>query len=385
MSPAPRFEGRATRAAVLREHGRPLEVEDLEIAEPGPGEVLVRLAASGVCHSDLHALQGDWADVQPPTVLGHEGAGTVEAVGEGVERFALGDPVVLSWLPSCGRCRQCLAGRPQLCMAAPETVFSNLMPDGTSRLRKGDEQIRSMLTVGSLGEYTVVPEVGAIPIAADIPLDRAAVVGCAVATGVGAAVNTAGVAAGQSAVVIGCGGVGLSVIQGCALRSVDPLIAVDANPEKAAVAADFGATHSIDASSTDPVAAVREIAPEGVDFAFEAIGLKDTVEQALAMLGRGGAAVLVGMPADAVKAEIEPAGMAGFEQRVLGCNYGSCDPAADFPKILDLYRRGDLDLDSLITRRISLEQVDEAFASMRRGEGIRTVVDYGAIGSSPSR
>jgi S-(hydroxymethyl)glutathione dehydrogenase/alcohol dehydrogenase len=379
MSEGPRFDGRSTRAAVLREYGRPPEIEELEIAEPGPGEVLVRLRASGICHSDLHALRGDWADIFPPVVLGHEGAGTVEAVGAGVERVSPGDAVILSWLPSCGQCAQCLSGRPQLCMAAPETVFANLMPDGTSRLRKGDEPIRSMLTVGSFGEHTVVPEAGAIPIPSGIPFDRAAVVGCAVTTGFGAAFNTAAVEPGQSAVVIGCGGVGLSVVQGCRFRQVSPLIAIDSSGDKAALAKDFGATHAIDASREDPAAAVREIAPDGVDFAFEAIGLGTTVEQALAMLGPGGAAVLVGMPADGVKAQIEPALMAGFEHRVLGCNYGSSDPAVDFPRILDLDRKGDLDLDALITRRISLEQIGEAFAAIERGEGIRSVVIYCAI------
>jgi S-(hydroxymethyl)glutathione dehydrogenase / alcohol dehydrogenase len=376
MSDAPRFEGRKIRAAVLREINRPLEIEELEIAEPGAGEVMVRLAASGTCHSDLHCINGEWAETRLPIVLGHEGAGEVVAVGPGVERVGPGDRVALSWLPSCGRCRQCFAGRPQLCLAALETVHENLMPDGTSRLRSGDEQIRSMLTVGSLGEYTVVPENGAIRIDDSVPLDVAAVVGCAVATGVGAALNTARLEPGHSAAVVGCGGVGISVVQGCAAMAADPLIAIDANPEKLVLAAKLGATHTIDASKVDAVEAVREITDGGVDYAFEAIGLQATIEQAIAMLGVAGSAVLVGMPPDGTKAEIDPMTITSFEQRILGCIYGSCNPPVDFPRILGLHSRGRLDLDSLVTRRIPLEQVNEAFTAMAAGEGVRTVVVY---------
>jgi S-(hydroxymethyl)glutathione dehydrogenase/alcohol dehydrogenase len=372
----PRFEGRTMRAAVFRGVGRPLEIEELEIAEPGPGEVMVRLAASGVCHSDLHVLDGDWAEPRP-IVLGHEGAGAVEAVGAGVDRLGVDDHVVLSWLPGCGQCRHCRTGRPQLCLAAPATVFSHLMPDGTSRLRCGDEQIRSMLTVGSLGEYSVVPERGAVAIDPSLPLDRAAMVGCAVTTGFGAAVNTARVALGDSVTIIGCGGVGTSVIQGCVDQGAETIIAVDTNAGKLALAKRFGATHLVDASNSDAVAAVRAIMPDGVDFAFEAIGLKATIEQALAMIGNGGATVIVGMPPDGVTVEIDPNQVAGFEHRILGCNYGSSNPAVDFPRLLALYQAGRLDLDSMITTRIALEQVNDAFAQMRDGDGVRSVVVYG--------
>jgi S-(hydroxymethyl)glutathione dehydrogenase/alcohol dehydrogenase len=364
------------RAAVLREINRPLEIEELEIAEPGPGEVMVRLAASGTCHSDLHSINGEWAETRRPIVLGHEGAGEVVAVGAGVERVGVGDHVALSWLPSCGHCRQCFAGRPQLCVASLETIHENLMPDGTSRLRAGDEAVSSMLTVGSLGEYTVVPENGAIRIDDSVPLDLAAVVGCAVATGVGAVLNTARLEVGQSAAVVGCGGVGISVVQGCAAMAAEPLIAIDANPEKLALAASLGATHTIDASSVDAVEAVQEITGGGVDYAFEAIGLKATIEQAVAMLGPAGSAVLVGMPPDGVTVEIDPMAITSSEQRILGCMYGSCNPPVDFPRILGLHRRGRLDLDSVVSRRIPLEQVNEAFATMAGGEGVRTVVIY---------
>ncbi len=365
------------RAAVLREPNRPLEIEELEIAEPGPGEVMVKLAASGVCHSDLHVLNGDWSGVETPIVLGHEGAGTVVSIGDGVERTAVGDRVLMSWLPSCGRCRLCLAGKPQLCLAASDTVFANLMPDGTSRLRAGDERIFSFLTVGSLGEYAVVPENGAIPFDEDVGFDRAAVVGCAVATGVGDVVNTAGVKAGDAAVVFGCGGVGISVVQACAAQAANPLIAVDTSAEKLAVASTLGATHTIDASSRDPLAAVAEItAGAGVDFAFEAIGLGATIGQAIEMLGPAGTAVVVGMPPEGVRVSFDPTALAERERRVIGCNYGSCVPGIDFPRLLDLYRAGRLDLDALITRRLPLEQVNEAFDAMSEGLGLRSVIVY---------
>lgn len=374
---AARFEGRTTRAAVFREIGRPLEIEELEISEPGPGEVLVRLGASGVCHSDFHALKGDWAGVPRPIVLGHEGAGIVVAVGTGVDHVAPGDPVVLSWLPSCGKCRYCLAGRPQLCLGAHESVEKGVMFDGTPRLRRGDEEVFSFLTVGSLGEFTVVPASGAIRSDPAVAADRAALVGCAVATGFGAVVNTAGVQAGAGAVVIGCGGVGLSVLQGCVAQSANPVIAIDTRDDKLALASELGATHVIDATRQDPVAAVLEITGGlGVEFAFEAIGLKATIEQAVVMLAPGGAAVLVGMPPDEVRVELEPNFVAGGERRVLGCNYGSCNPPLDFPKLLALYRQGRLDLDSLISRRLPLEQVNDAFAALAQGEGVRNVIVY---------
>lgn len=234
-----------------------------------------------------------------------------------------------------------------------------------------------MLTVGSLGEYSVVPERGAVAIDPSLPLDRAAMVGCAVTTGFGAAVNTARVALGDSVTIIGCGGVGTSVIQGCVDQGAETIIAVDTNAGKLALAKRFGATHLVDASNSDAVAAVRAIMPDGVDFAFEAIGLKATIEQALAMIGNGGATVIVGMPPDGVTVEIDPNQVAGFEHRILGCNYGSSNPAVDFPRLLALYQAGRLDLDSMITTRIALEQVNDAFAQMRDGDGVRSVVVYG--------
>jgi S-(hydroxymethyl)glutathione dehydrogenase / alcohol dehydrogenase len=372
----PRFEGRVTRAAVMREVGGPLTVEEIEIAEPGPGEVLVRMAASGVCHSDLHALKGEW-EMALPLVLGHEGAGTVVAVGDGVRQVATGDPVVLSWTAGCGTCVQCLSGRPNLCERLEEGVHQNTMPDGTTRLRKDGEPIYGLFGVASFGEYAVVPESGAVKVEPGIPLDLASVVGCAVATGFGAASKTVSVPVGASTVVIGLGGVGLAILQGCVAQSAGSVIAVDVHDDKLELASRLGATHVVNARTADPVATIAELTGEaGVDFAFEAIGLKATIEQALAMLGRRGTAVLVGMPPEGVTFEGDPLTIAGFEQRIVGSNYGSSNPAVDFPRLLELFERGRIDLAAMVTRRVALDEINEAFAAMERGEGVRTIISY---------
>lgn len=366
------------RAAVLRDAGRPLTVEEVEIAEPAAGEVLVRLAASGVCHSDYHVVVGEWRTTMP-IVLGHEGAGVVAAVGPGVDRLAVGDPVVLAWMPGCGDCAQCAGGRPQLCVRSSQTVDANTMPDGTTRLRQGDEIVYSYLGVGSFGEYAVVAENAAIPVRAGLPLDRAAMIGCAVATGFGAAVKTVEIPVGASVAVLGCGGVGLSTLQGAAARSADPIIALDVHPDKLEVARRFGATHAIDARRCDVGAAVGELtAGLGVDYAFEAIGLKATIEQAVELLAPGGTAVIVGMTPDGVAAEFDPTALASRERRIVGCNYGSCNPRVDFPRLLTLYERGRIDLDAMITRRIALDDVNAALATIADGTGIRSVVVYPA-------
>jgi S-(hydroxymethyl)glutathione dehydrogenase/alcohol dehydrogenase len=371
-----RFEGRTMNAAVFYAPGEPLRIEELEVAEPGPGEVLVRLGASGLCHSDYHVIAGEWS-VPTPLVLGHEGAGVVEAVGRGVAEVDVGDHVVLSWCPNCRICEYCVSGRPQLCQLALATTYQSVMFDGTTRLRRGDVPVHAFTAVGSFGEYAVVPESGAIRIPYDVPLDRAALVGCAVATGFGAVVNTARVPVGATAVVIGCGGVGLSIVQGARASAAAPIIAVDVHPGKLELARALGATHTIDALSADPVQAVQELTGgRGVDFAFEAIGLPHTIEQAAAMLAPGGTAVIVGQAAEGVRISLDPFVISDREHRIIGSNYGSCRPAIDFPRLLGLYSAGRLDLDALISRRIRLEEIDEGFDAMRAGEGVRTVIVY---------
>jgi S-(hydroxymethyl)glutathione dehydrogenase/alcohol dehydrogenase len=359
------------KAAVLYEFGAPLVVEELELDPPGPGEILVRMAASGVCHSDLHVLQG----VHPtalPVVLGHEGAGVVEEVGAGVAHVRPGDHVMLTWLPYCGRCRQCARGRPNLC----ENVawYDATLEDGTCRFRLGGRRIHHYNT-SSFAERSVVPAQTAIPVDADLPLDELALMGCAVMTGVGAALNTARVAAGDTVAVVGCGGVGLNVVQGAAIAGAGTIVAVDVVDEKLELARSLGATHAVNPRELDAVEAVRDLSRGGVDHAFEALGQPETIALALELTGRGGQAILIGMappearvPLDALTATLE-------ERVVRGCWYGSCRPLHDFPRLVDLYRSGKLRLDPLITR-IGLEDVNEAFARMEAGETARSVIVY---------
>jgi S-(hydroxymethyl)glutathione dehydrogenase / alcohol dehydrogenase len=361
-------------AAVFRAPHEALTIEEVEVAEPGAGELLVRLHASGVCHSDAHVLLGEWT-TPTPLVLGHEGAGVVEAVGAGVRDAAPGDHVVLSWCPSCRRCEWCLSGRPQLCELAAATTYASVMYDGTTRLRQGDVPVHAYLSTGTFGQYAVVPESGAVTIDPQVPLDRAAIVGCAVATGFGAVVNTARVPVGATVAVIGCGGVGLSIVQGARAASASPIIAVDLRADKLALARRLGATHDIDGSGTDAVAAVQELTGgRGVDFAFEAIGAPRAIEQAAAMLAPAGTLVIVGQTPEGAEVRLDPFRISDRELRVIGSNYGSCRPAIDFPRILDLDRQGILDLEALITDRITLGAVNEAFANMHEGAGARSVI-----------
>jgi S-(hydroxymethyl)glutathione dehydrogenase/alcohol dehydrogenase len=361
-------------AAVLHAPNQSLAIEEVEVAEPGAGELLVRLHASGVCHSDAHVLFGEWSS-PTPLVLGHEGAGIVEAVGAGVNGVAAGDHVVLSWCPSCGRCEWCLTGRPQLCDVALATAYASVMPDGTTRLRQGDTAVYAYLSTGTFGQYAVVPASGAVVIDRDVPLDRAAIVGCAVATGFGAVVNTARVPVGATVAVVGCGGVGLSIVQGARASSAAPIIAIDLRADKLELARTLGASHAIDGSQTDVVAAVRELTGgRGVDFAFEAIGAPRAIEQAAALLASAGTLVIVGQTPEGAQVRLDPFRISDRELRVIGSNYGSSRPAVDFRRILELDRQGVVDLEALITDRIELGAVNDAFAAMRTGAGARSVI-----------
>jgi S-(hydroxymethyl)glutathione dehydrogenase / alcohol dehydrogenase len=360
-------------AAVLRAAHSPLSLETLDLAEPGPGEVRVRYGASGVCHSDLHCIDGEWT-VPLPLVLGHEGAGTVEAVGPGVTGLAPGDAAVLSWRYACGRCRACVRGRSWACS---ETRMGDCtLDDGTLRLRDGDgADVYQYLSVGTFAEAAVVPASAVVPISASVPFEVACLIGCSVTTGVGAVVNTAQVEPGASVCVIGCGGVGLSVIMGAALAGAHPIIAVDVEDAKLEQARDLGATHAVRGDG-DVAGAVRAIVPGGVDYAFEAIGLRPTIELMPDLICLGGVAVMVGMTAEDVRVSFSGFGMAEFGHSVLGSNYGSSVAAIDFPRIAALYEAGKLPIDRLITRRISLDEVDEAFDDMRARRGGRAVIVY---------
>ncbi len=365
------------KGAVYVGPNEPLEVQDLQISsEPGPREVLVKLAASGVCHSDLHVIDGDW-DVPPPIVMGHEGAGVVVAVGDEVSDLAIDDHVILSWLPSCGRCEFCAAGRPSLCTAAVATAYENVAADGKPRLKSDKGDVMSYLAVGSFGEYAMVQESAAIKIRKDAPLAQASLVGCAVTTGIGAVINTAKVEPGSTVLVVGLGGVGVNVVQGARLAGAKQIIVADVHDSKRELAEHFGATDFINSREVDLVEKVLELTDgRGVDYAFEAIGLTRTIEQCYEVIRRGGTAVVVGQTPEGSKISIDPFVMSDSEKRIIGSNYGSSRQSIDFPRIIDLYMQGKVDLDSLITRRIKLDEVNDAFDDMRQGKGLRSVIEY---------
>ena len=362
------------RAVVFTNPREPVRVREVDLDRPGPGEVTVAIAAAGVCHSDLHVRRGDWA-VPAPLVMGHEGAGVITEVGPGVRALSEGDHVVLSWIAPCGQCRYCLAGHPARCKVAATVVGpGGVLMDGTSRLSLDGQRIAHYLGVSSFAERAVVPASGAIRIRDDAPLDVVALVGCAVATGVGAVLNTAAVEPGAVVAVIGCGGVGLSVVQGARLARAGRIIAIDLRQEKTALARRLGATDRVDAGSADPVIAVRELAPDGVDYAFDAIGLTSTTSQAIAMLGLGGAAVLVGLPPGGATVSFEPLALAEADQRILGSNYGSVRPAADIPALVDRFMDGDLMLNELISARLPLESAATALDDLEAGRALRTLL-----------
>lgn len=355
-----------------------VEITDVDLAEPGPGEVRVKIAAAGVCHSDLHVYRQEW-DVPSPLVMGHEGSGIISAVGPGVTSLAIGDHVVLSWVAPCHECRYCLAGHEARCQVAATIVApGGVLQDGTSRLSRNGEPIHHYLGVSSFAEEAVVPASGAIRVRDDAPLDVIALVGCAVATGVGAVTNTAQVEPGSLVVVIGCGGVGLSVIQGARLAGAERIVAIDIQAGKTALAMRMGATDEIDASKVDAVEALHALIPDGVDYAFDAIGRTQTTEQAIQMLGLGGAAVVVGLPPTGSRAYFDPLVLAEADQRILGSNYGSVRPSIDIPALVDRYMDGELQLDELVTARRPLSEAREALDALNDGSALRTLLIPGA-------
>jgi S-(hydroxymethyl)glutathione dehydrogenase/alcohol dehydrogenase len=361
-----------TRAALLHEIGQPLVVQEVELAEPQRGEVLVRIVAAGVCHSDLHYMKGEWA-IPKPAVLGHEGAGIVERVGPGVTRVGPGDHCVLIFRPNCGLCRYCVVGRPTLCTgrtSAPGTMY-----DGTTRLSLDGQPVHHLARVACFAEHAVIPEEQLLPIPKELPLDRAALVGCAVMTGVGAATNTVRVEPGSTTAIIGCGGVGLNVIQGARMLNAARIIAVDLLDNKLEMALDFGATHTINGREEDAVARVRELTGgEGVDYAFDAIGSARTVQQAFEMARIGGTAIEVGIAPQGQMAQIDAWALAMQEKTLKGCFYGSARPRVDMLRLLDLYEQGRLKLDELISNTYTLDQINEGFDLLRSGTVARGVI-----------
>lgn len=361
------------RAAVLYEYNKPFNIESVELQAPQQGEVLVRLAASGVCHSDLSVQRGI-VPMRPPIIIGHEGAGVVEAIGPGVTSAKPGDHVVLTWLYSCGHCRDCSRGRPHLCDTAAKTTMTGAMYDGTTRFRTGTTAIRHW--VGSFAEYTVVPEQAAVPIRQDVPLDIASLLGCGVMTGVGAAMNTARVEPGDRVAVFGCGGVGLNVIQGAALCGAEKIIAVDLVDRKLELARQFGATHLVNPSGGDAVEHIKGLtAGRGVDYAFEVIGNVAVMQSAFTALRSGGKLVIVGVPHATAQLAL-PAIAFLQEKGAIGSSYGSPRFRYDIPRILDLYMAKKLKLDELVSRRLTLDEINTAMEIMEQGEVARSVLVY---------
>jgi len=362
------------RAAVLYEVGQPLRVEDVELDGPRDGEVLVRIRAAGVCHSDYHFMKGD-LPIGLPCVLGHEGAGVVEEVGRGVTAVRPGDHVVMLFRPNCGHCEFCSQGRPALCWMAAQFRNTGSMLDGTSRMRSGGAEIKHFLGVSCFAERSVVPEQGVVPIPKDVPMEVAALTGCAVMTGVGAVMNTARVPPGASVLVVGAGGVGLNCVMGAALVGAHPIIVADLVDAKLETALDFGATHVVNARTRDMVEAVRELTNgEGVDYAFEAIGSPPAMGQAFRSLRRGGAATVVGIAPLGTTMSVDAGELVYQEKTLRGSYYGSTRPQTDMPRLLELFRAGKLPIDRLISRRYPLEQVNEAYDALLAGEVARSVL-----------
>ncbi|MCU1437870.1 MAG: dehydrogenase [Naasia sp.] len=369
-----RRRGEPMKATVFRTSDETVEFADVDLAPPKAGEVRVRIAAAGVCHSDLHVRRGEWA-APVPMVMGHEGSGTVIELGEGVDTLAVGDSVVLSWVPPCGTCRNCRLGHEARCATVANLVApKGVLFDGTSRLSMGGTPLHHYLGVSSYAEEAVVPASGAVKVRDDAPLDVLALVGCAVATGVGAVLNTAQVTAGSTVAVIGCGGVGLNIVQGARLAGAERIVAIDVLPAKTQLALEFGATDRIDATAGDAGEQLRAILPDGVDYAFDAIGRTTTTEQAIGMLGLGGAAVVVGLPPTGARASFEPLVLAEADQRILGSNYGGVRPSRDIPMLVDRYLNGELELDRLVSGRRPLAEAAAALDELESGVALRTLL-----------
>jgi S-(hydroxymethyl)glutathione dehydrogenase/alcohol dehydrogenase len=360
------------KAAVLRAVQKPLEIEDVQLASPGPHEVLVRTVAAGVCHSDVHFWQGSW--VYPmPVVMGHESAGIVEEVGSEVKYVQPGDHVITCLSVFCGHCKFCLGGRPSLC----DKNETRRGPSDPPRISKDGEVVNQFADLSSYAEAMLVHEHAVAKIREDMPLDKAALIGCGVTTGMGAVFNTAKVPAGSTVAVIGCGGVGLSAIQGAAIAGAGRIIAIDTLASKLELAKQLGATDGVDASQGDPVAQVQQLTGGGVEYSFEAIGLKKTAEQAFEMLEIGGTATVSGMLPLGTKIEIDGS-MALFwmEKKIQGSNMGSNRFRVDMPRYIDMYLAGKLKLDEMISREIQLEDINDAFEALVKGEVARQVIRF---------
>jgi S-(hydroxymethyl)glutathione dehydrogenase/alcohol dehydrogenase len=362
-------------AVLCRELDQPVVVEEILVDPPRRGEVLVKIAACGVCHSDLSATNGT-IQMKLPLVLGHEAAGVVAEVGEGVTDFAAGDHVVSSFVNMCGKCRWCATGKPQLCDMAAKTLYT--LPDGTTPAHDAAGNPLSVFSAcGVMAEYATLSVDNLVKIDRDIPLDRAALVSCGVMTGVGAVFNTAKVEPGTAVMVIGAGGVGLNVIQGASIAGANPIVAVDVADAKLELARAFGATHTINgAKDENVVKTAKKLTGGGPDYCFECIGLGKTVEQAFRALRKGGKAVVVGVTRGDESVSVKPVALTFEEKTLTGSYFGSARPREDFPRLIGLYRAGRLKLDELITHRYRVGEAPQAFADLAAGKNARGVIVF---------
>lgn len=362
------------KAAVLYRANEPLAIEDLQQDAPAPGEVRVKIGSTGLCASDHHVMEGT-AQFPLPMVLGHEGAGVVEAVGDGVTSVKPGDHCILAFVTPCGRCHACNIGQPQLCDT--HRASGSLMADGTTRLHSGGQDIFQMQKLGLFGEHAVVPEQACCVIPKSVPMEVGALIGCSVTTGVGGVINQPGIETGATVAVFGCGGVGLNAIQGARLLSARKIIAVDVYDHKLEFTYKFGATDVVNARAGDPVERIQELTNgEGVDYAFDTFGSSRTTTQAVDALRKGGRAVIVGLAPTGETAPINMVEMVRNQKTVVGSYYGSASPHETFRKLVDFYLQGKIDVDSLITRRYSLAQINEGFDALKRGEDGRGVIVF---------
>jgi S-(hydroxymethyl)glutathione dehydrogenase/alcohol dehydrogenase len=358
------------KAAILHAPNQPLTIEDVAINKPGPREVLLRTAFAGLCHSDLHFIEGLYP-IPTPVVLGHESSAVVEAVGDGVTYVKPGDHVITCLSVFCGTCPQCLTGHPNLC----ENTEVKMLPGVARRMTWKGEQLNQAFNLSSFAEQMLVHENATVKIDPDIPLDRAALVGCGVMTGVGAVFNAAKVEPGSTVAVIGCGGVGLSAVNGAALAGAERIIAIDTVASKLELARELGATDTLNVSNADPVKAVREMTGGGVNYSFEALGTKATAEQAFQMLRGGGTATIIGMVPYGVKIELH-----GFDflrdRKIQGTSMGGNRFRVDMPRLLSLWRQGRLKLDHLISGKLKLDQINDGFAALKSGAPVRQLIDF---------
>ncbi len=366
---------RKGKAVICRELNKPVSVEQVEFESPRRDEVMIKLGACGVCRSDLSAINGT-IPMPPPLVLGHEGAGVIEELGEGVTDLAVGDPVVACWIPMCGKCDYCTIGRPALCDISASSAFT--LSDGTTRIVDASgNPLNHFAATAVMAEYATLHRNSVIKIDPDVPLDKAALIGCAVMTGVGAAFNTAKVRPGSSVVVFGAGGVGLNVIQGAALAGAEKIIAVDLADKKLEFAQVFGATHTINPERDgDAVAKTKELTGGGADYAFECVGLGATIAQAYESLGKGGMAVVVGVSKVTETVTLGTFMMPFTERSLVGSLYGSARPRVDFPRLISLYKAHRLKLDELVTATYSIDDAPRAFEDLEKGVNARGVIVF---------